>query len=290
MLQFTESGKGQKGCLSLPAFITGNRLLKLKHRHVFSASGRTAVYILKPARHGFFHHTVYAGLCGDSGHGHVFLAGPDAGLHNGMHPVGNRFDLNEPALVAGRPCISGKFRHGKACMGVLVLLDSHIGNHLTLNDVLRIGYGQFIHGQAPAQFDRLSPKRTCHRQLVIPQWRGGRFKAGTNLNGRIHSDADGDGQPAAQLLRPLRHGSDMSGTWRKENGQLIPALDTEPVDSHIMGPCIRMGGIAHAQSNIWAGVIRRVGWRRNQLIQVKIRLISPVHHLLADRFPLAHHR
>ena len=82
----------------------------------------------------------------------------------------------------------------------------------------------------------------------------------------------------------------MSGTWRKENGQLIPALDTEPVDSHIMGPCIRMGGIAHAQSNIWAGVIGCVGWRRNQLIQVKIRLISPVHHLLADRFPLAHHR
>lgn len=96
--------------------------LELQHRHVFAPSCRWTVYILKPTWHGLFHHAVDAGLCGDSGHGHMFLAGTDTGLHDGIFPVGHCFYPDEPALAAGRACIARKFRHGESRMAVLVLL------------------------------------------------------------------------------------------------------------------------------------------------------------------------
>ena len=113
------------------------------------------------ARRGFFHHTtVYAGspLCGDSSHGHVFpLWARCRSVHNGMHHQWVTVSgplMSQHWSLAG-PCISGKFRHSKACMGVLVLLELLRWEPPLPNDVLRIGYGQFIHGQAPAQFYRL---------------------------------------------------------------------------------------------------------------------------------------
>ena len=55
----------------------------------------------------------------------------------------------------------------------------------------------------------------------------------------------------------------MTGTRRKENGQFVLSLDAQAVDRYIMDSRIRVGGITHAQGNVWACVIGGIGRRRD---------------------------
>src|SRR5699024_1465677 len=47
MFQLAESGKCQKGSLSVPSLVRRGRLFKLEHCHVFSSSRGSAVHILE---------------------------------------------------------------------------------------------------------------------------------------------------------------------------------------------------------------------------------------------------
>ena len=103
-------------------------------------------------------------------------------------------------------------------MAVLVFLDPHIGNHFPFDYIFRIGNGFLLYGQTAAQLHRAVPQCAGHCQFIIPKGRGGRLKAGTDLDGRIHANADGNGKPLSQLLSPIRHGADMSRSRSKEDG------------------------------------------------------------------------
>lgn len=121
---------------------------------------------------------------------------------------------------------------------------------------------------------RLTTQRSGNGKLVISQKRCGRFKAGKDLDGRIHTDGDADGQRLPQLLRPICHGPNMTGTGPQENGQFILSLDTHPMDRHIALSRIRVRGIAHAQREILPDVQGRVRGSGDQPAQAKTFLLS----------------
>ena len=283
MFELGEGGEGQQRRLTLPSLVRGHRLLELQHGHKFAAASTGAVDILQPPRHGFVHHIQDTGFGGDTCHGHMLLAGANTGLHDGILPVGHRLHLDEPALVAGRAGVAGKFRHGVAGVAVLILLDPDAGDYLSLDNILGVRNAVLLYGKAGGQFHRLPPEGTGNRQLVEAQRCRGGLEAGGNLNGWIHADADGNGKTLSQLLRPLGHGADMPGTGSKKDGQLVPALEAQPVDGHVGNAGVWMAGVTHTQRDVGPRVIRGVGRGRNQPAQIKVRILCPVDYLLAKR-------
>ncbi len=73
------------------------------------------------------------------------------------------------------------------------------------------------------------------------------------------------GRRAAQLLGSFRHSANVAGARGKEMDSSSFALDAQPVDGHVTDDRCPGGGIAHAQSDVGPGVIRRVSGRRHQL-------------------------
>ena len=167
MLQLTESREGQKSRLPLSPFIRRGGLLKLQHCHVFPSARRSTVHIQQSSRHGLFHHPVNTGLCGNSRHGDVLLAGADASLHDRVFSVSHCLYLDQPALAAGRTCIAWKLRHGIARMAVLVFLDPHSRDHFSFYDILSIGNAVFFYGKTGSQLHWFSSQSPCNSQLVI---------------------------------------------------------------------------------------------------------------------------
>ena len=51
-----------------------------------------------------------------------------------------------------------------------------------------------------------------------------------------------------------------------------------------------MGSIAHAQSYVGTGIVRRIGWGRHQLVQVKLRIFRQMDHLLTGGLLVCHYR
>ena len=102
-----------------------------------------------------------AGFGRDARHVDVLLAGADAGLHDGVLAVGDRFDLEQPALVAGVAVVTRELRHGIAGVAVLVLDHMVAAWHdFAFDDIFRVGDGVFLHGQTGAQFHRTFAQRT----------------------------------------------------------------------------------------------------------------------------------
>lgn len=125
--------------------ITLRKLFKLKDSHILSTSGTAAVYVLKSSRHCFFHHAIDAGLCRDSRHGYVLLTWPDTGLHDRIFTMCHCCNLDQPALITCRPCISETpaWRIRYCCSDLP--LHAHQGS-LLLDHVFRIGDGTLVNG------------------------------------------------------------------------------------------------------------------------------------------------
>ena len=146
IFQLTEGGKCKKCSLTLSSLITLRKLFKLKDSHILSTAGTAAIYVLKSSRHCFFHHTIDAGLCRDSRHGYVLLTWSDTGLHDRIFTMCHCCNLDQPALVTCRSCISRKLRHGVSGIAVLIFLYTHTWDHFSLDHVFRIGDGTLVNG------------------------------------------------------------------------------------------------------------------------------------------------
>ena len=93
MLQLRERRECQQGRLPLLSLICVDGLAALQHRHIFAPAGTVGIAVDHLARQGLVDHAQDAGLGGDTRHVHVLLAGADAGLHNGVLTMGDRFYL-----------------------------------------------------------------------------------------------------------------------------------------------------------------------------------------------------
>ena len=155
------------------------------------------------------------------------------------------------------------------------------GQDLALDDVLGVGDGVLLDADTGDQLHRVLTQGARDGELVKAKRGRGRLKAARHGNRRVHADGDGDGQRLPKLGGPLGHGADVAGAGLQENRKLVLPLDAHAVDRHIRKPGVRVGGIAHAEGDIGPRVHRRVRRRGDQLIQVKIRLGSQMHHLLA---------
>ena len=138
-----------------------------------------------------------------------------------------------------------------------------------------------VHAHTLHQLHGPLPQRACDGQLVEAKGRRRRLKAGEHLNGGVNANGDGDRQRLTQLRGPLGHSPDVPRTGLEEDGQLIPALDAHTVDGHVGQPRVRVGGVAHPQSDVRPRVHWSVGGGRDQLEQVEVRGIRPVDYLLA---------
>lgn len=68
----------------------------------------------------------------------------------------------------------------------------------------------------------------------------------------------GRGRPSCSARSAM--GTDVPGPGGKEDGQLIPALNTQTMDGDIVYPGVRMGGVAHSQRDVGPGVIPVYWW------------------------------
>ena len=82
----------------------------------------------------------------------------------------------------------------------------------------------------------------------------------------------------------------MAAARLQKDGKFIFGLDAHPVDGHIRKPGVRVGGIAHAQRDVGAGIHRGIGRSGYQLEQVKIRVGGLVHHFLTGSRSVRHDR
>ena len=289
VLELRKGGKGQERRLPLPALVRGRLLAYLQDGHILAAAGAVGADVQDPAGHRPLQHAQDAGLRRDPGHVHMLLAGAYAGLEDGIFPVRQGLDLEQAALGACHAVVSGELGHCVARSGVLVLLHAHAGDELALDDELRPRYGPLVHRDAAAELHGLAAERTGYRQLVIAQGRRGRLKAGADLYRRVHAYGDGDGQRAAELLRPVRHGPDVPAARLKKDGKLVPALDAEPVYRDVGTARVRVRGVAHAERDIWSGVQGRVLRCGQKPAEVEVRLGRQVYDFLAGRRRVPQH-
>ena len=93
VLQLREGGEGQKRRLPLLSLVGVDGLSALEDGHVFAAARAVGVAVDHLSRQSLVDHAQNGRLGGDASHIHVLLAGADAGLHNGVLPVSDRFHL-----------------------------------------------------------------------------------------------------------------------------------------------------------------------------------------------------
>ncbi len=221
----------------------------LDDRQVFAGAGGRAVHVQDKAGQRTFNQLQNTGFRGDPGHVGVLVAGADARLQDRMAAVGDGFDFNhrDPRLrLAG---ISREFRHGLPAVGMLIFPDPVVREQFALDHHLGTGNRARLHGQTVHQLHGLLAQAARHRQLVIADRGGGRFKTGTDFDGRIHPDTDGDGQGKPGIFCLLTERIQMAA--RDEvHGNLVPALHAEAVDSDVVFTGLRIGGIAHPQRKI----------------------------------------
>ena len=148
----------------------------------------------------------------------MFFTGSDTGLHDRVLPMGYSGYFDQPALITCRSGISRKFRHRISSMAILIFLHADIRNHFAFDHIFRIGNRTFFYGNTVTQNNRFFSKCSGNGKFIIAKWCCWRLETGTNLNRRIHTDADRYWQFLSQSFRTLCHGSDMSCSRCKENG------------------------------------------------------------------------
>ena len=116
-----------------------------------------------------------------------------------------------------RSGISRKFRHRISGMAVLIFLYAGSRNHFAFDHIFRIGNRTFFYGNTVTQNNRFFSKCSGNGKFIIAKRCCRRLETGTNLNRRIHSDADRYWQFLSQSFSPLCHRSDMSCSRCKEN-------------------------------------------------------------------------
>ena len=291
VFQLREGTECQQCGLPLLALVGVDRLSTLQNSHILAAACTVGIDIEHLAGQSLVDQVQDAGFSRDASHVDVLLAGADAGLHDGVFPVGDGLDLEQPALMTGVAVVTGELRHCIAGMAVPIL--DHMvaaGHDLALDDIFRIGNGVFFHGQAGAQLYRTFAQRTGDTQFVEAQRCRGRLKAGSHLDGRVHTDGNADGQRPTQFGGTLCHGTNVTAARLQKDGKFVFGLDAHPVDGHVRKASVRVSGIAHPQRDIRARIHRGIGRCRHQLEQVKIRIRSFVYHFLAGSWFVRHHR
>lgn len=148
----------------------------------------------------------------------MFLTRSDTSLHDRVLSVCYSCYFDHPALVTCRSCVSREFRHCISGMAVLIFLYADIRNHFAFDYIFRIGNRTFFYGNTVTQNNRFFSKCSGNGKFIIAKRCCRRLETGTNLNRRIHSDADRYWQFLSQSFSPLCHRSDMSCSRCKENG------------------------------------------------------------------------
>ena len=281
MLQLGKCGEGNERRLTLPSLVAGNLFGELYDRHVLTAAGAVSVNIFHAPGKRLLFHGQDAGLRRDSRHAHVFLAGSDARLDDWIFPMGNRFDLYYRKLSRHVAGISRELRHGLSRVGVNVFPHPFSGHQLALDDKLRVGNGVLVNGPAFCHADRLFAERACDGQLIKTQRRCGRFEAGSDLNGRIHADADTDRQIHAFPFRLFPKCVQVTHPWGEKHGHLVRRLQAETVNGHIPFPRNRIGGVAHSHGDIRTGILLRILRGREKLPNIEALLRCIMDFLLA---------
>ena len=200
------------------------------------------------------------------------------------------FYFNQTALITCRAGVARELRHRIASVAVLVLLHTHTRDDLALDDVLCICNRHLLHGNAAAQFYRLFPQCTRNGKLIVTERCCRRLETGTDLNRRINTDTDGNRKCLSQFLRAVCHCADVACARGEENRKLVFSLNAETVNRHIMQSGVRMGGVAHAERDVRAGIIRRIRRRRDETVQIKIGIGRQMYHFLAWRRALKFNR
>lgn len=142
--------------------------------------------------------------------------------------------------------------------------------------------------QALGELDRLAAQAARHAQLVEAERCGGCFELRADVDGRIQPHVDRDRERLARGFRLLPERVDVAA-GREEDRHLVGTLHAQAVDGDVdVAGIVGVRAQHQPHAEIGAGVLRRVGRRRQELAQVEAVLVRAMHHLLAGHLAALH--